>query len=423
MSKNEILYYPFLSLLCFLSWNSPVFGTKYLASKPIRTIQGLEAAPWEKVECWRDNSPYFKEEKFLPTTAHLAHSIFGNAVFKGFGTQTPHSSYFLLHYGKNWQKKKKRPVLLVHGAASDATRSFGARYFDGSLGLLFTLEKKGYPVFAITFPNAQGNLFYQSEHISNALKIITQKTGFRKINIICHSAGGISTRMYLTSFRQKWGTPYQKNVYKVIFVATPHKGIDFIFRHPVAFIRFAAYGMPCPWDWYKYMGDMKDKNLFCGAYPMQLQLLFDLTKDYPLKKGEPDWYTTFYGGKGYISKSRGIRKAIALGGYHMARLRKRPFPKDIQVYLMAGTKKKLKYHSLQGRIEEEIGEYHGESDGILFLKSALDIQGLKKVGAKIMDYKVFPMNHVELLYLKEAQKWILEKLEEKNGYKKVAKKK
>jgi hypothetical protein len=195
-------------------------------------------------------------------------------------------------------------------------------------------------------------------------------------------------------------------VRKVIFVATPHKGIDFIFRHPIAFIRFWAFGMPCPWDWYSQM-NISATNLFCGAYPMQLQLLNDLSGDYRLKPGEIDWFTTYHGGKGHVSKSRGIREAMRMGGNLIAKVRSADFSKDIDVYLVAGTKKALKYHDLQGKTQEEDGEYHGESDGILFLKSAIDIENLKKCKANVIGHKVFPMNHVELLFYNESVNWII----------------
>ena len=406
--KRWICYFTLL-----WGWWVTLQGTSQLGSKPVRTIHAPQCYPWERIECWEDKSPYFHREKFLSTTAHLKKSLFGRGIYEAFQTTTPHSRFFLLHYAKGWQKTKyPYPVLLVHGASSDATRSYAGYYFDGSPGLMFRLRRAGFAVFAITFPNPQGNLFFQREHIANALKIIRKRTKAKKVYIICHSAGGIATRMYLVNMKKRWGTPYQKDVAKVIFVGTPHKGIDFIFRHPIAFIRFHAYGMPCPWDWYAPMGDMRKRNLFCGAYTMQLQLLYDLTNEYPLRAGEPDWRTTYYGGRGHLSVSRGIKEAIRLGDFHMMRLRRKRFPRDLKVYLVAGTKQRLKYHNLQGKVEEEVGEYHGRSDGIVFLKSALDLPGLRKVGAQIADYKVLPMNHVELLYLEESCRWMVQKLEE-----------
>ncbi len=372
-----------------------------------RTLSEQECWPWQRLECWSDPEPAFEQETFNSHTEHLPLSIFGVGIPEAFGgTRRPHSRNFLLHYAPGWDTPTRDvPVLLVHGCQSDATRSFASTWFDGRPGLMPFLSARGFAVFAITFPCGQGDLYFQAQHIGNAIEVIKERTGADKVDVVAHSAGGIAARMYLTGVRKSWGRRYQKDIRKLIFAATPHQGLDFTFRHPIAFVRFHAYGMPAPWDWYQPMGALED-NIFAPAYRMQLMLLADLSDLHPLNQKEVDWHTTWHGGEGYVSRSRGLKQAIAEGGDHMAQVRAARFPRRTDIYLLAGTRHELQYIDLGGAQQLEEGEYDGPSDGLVFLESATDPDGFANNGARLRETQVMPCNHVELLFLEEPQTWI-----------------
>lgn len=385
-------------------------ATDDLVDDPVRVLEGRRAAPWQRIECRVDRNAHFQQEKFLSTTSHKRdpgepdHHIAG-----AFGTPEPHSKKFLLHYGPGWSDaERSTPILLVHGAGSNATASFGKEYLNGNKGLLFHLAEAGHPVFGITFPNPQGNLYYQTEHLANAISIIKRKTGAEEVDVLGHSSGGLSIRMYLTGMKKSWGTSYRRDIRRVIFAGTPHLGIDFVFRHPLAFVQFREEGVPSPWDWWIQEGDLTDKNVFSGAFPLQLQMLNDLDALdlYPLKSVEPDWYTTYYGGQGFVSRSRGIFQGMKAGGNHMDKLMKQEFSGDARVYVLAGTDPFMKYRDEDGEIQKQRGEYQGTSDGIVFLKSARAVEHLRKLGANIAGGKTMDINHVELIFGDQAIRWI-----------------
>lgn len=382
------------------------------SADPVRTLTGDECVPWERIECHENSLVKFPQEVFLPETQHRAQSAHGKGIVEAFGgNAAPHSRYFLLHYAPGWEQATQPvPVLLVHGAASNATLSWAGTWFDGSSkGLMQYLSERGYAVFAVTFPCGQGDLYYMTEHVARAVEIVRERTKAARVDLIGHSLGGIVARMYVTGMRLHGG-PNRVDVRRVLFLGTPQRGLDLAFRHPIAYQRFGSYGMPAPWTFYKVEGDITARSIYGGAYRAQLQLLADLTDLHRLSEAEMDWYTTWYGGEGYVSKSKGIKEAIKLGGDHMAKLRARRFPADVDVYVLAGKKNLMKYVNKAGQVLEEVGEYDGPCDGIVFVKNAADEEGLKAAGARLRAVEVLDLNHVELLYLEAAKSWVEGKL-------------
>lgn len=376
-----------------------------VAADPVRTLEGEACVPWERIECHENRGVDFVQETFLPETEHLKKSVHGKGVVEAFdGDASPHSKYFLLHYGIKWKEATQPvPVLLLHGASSNATLSFAGKYFNGASGLMQSLSEQGYAVFAVTFPCGQGDLFFMREHVARAIEIVRERTGAKEVDVVAHSLGGVVARMLVTGMKLAKGRPYAGEVRRLVFVGTPHRGIDLTFRHPIAYQRFYQYGTPSPWTFYKPQGDVAAHSIYGGAYKAQLQILADLSGIIPLSQAEMDWYTTWHGGKGYASESKGIREAIRMGGDHIEKLGRMKFPRDVEVYVLAGKRNVVRYVALTGQQLEEPGEYDGPSDGILFVASAADEEGLKKAGARLLGIAVVEMNHVELLYLEEAK--------------------
>ncbi|MBI5367783.1 MAG: alpha/beta fold hydrolase [Planctomycetes bacterium] len=376
----------------------------------VRTVNGDACAPWESIECYENSGLAFPQETFLAETEHRASSKHGGGIVEAFGgTARPHSKYFLLHHAPRWREATQPvPVLLVHGAASNATLSFAGTYFDGGKGVMQYLVERGYAVFAVTFPCGQGDLYFMAEHVARAIAIIREKTGAKKVDLVGHSMGGVVVRMVVTGMRLR--SAPAPEVRRAVFVATPHHGIDLAFRHPIAYQRFGSYGTPAPWTFYKVEGEITERSIYAPAFRAQQQILMDLTDLHRLSEMEMDWYTTYQGGTGFVSKSKGIREAIKLGGHHMEKLRARPFPRELDVFVLAGKKNLVKYVTKAGQILEEAGEFDGPCDGILFVKSAADEENLRACGARLRDLAVLDLNHVELLYIEEGKAWIESKL-------------
>ncbi|MBI3268509.1 MAG: alpha/beta fold hydrolase [Planctomycetes bacterium] len=377
-------------------------------SEPVRVLTGDACVPWGKIECHEDIGITFPQEPFLPETEHHVSSKHGKGIVEAFDNNPrPHSKYFLLHEAAGWEKATHPvPVLFVHGAATNATLSFAGTYFDGSQGLMQYLSERGYAVFALTMPCGQGDLFYMTEHLARAIDLVRARTKASQVDLVAHSMGGIVARMYVTGMRLRGGASYRGDVRRVVFVGTPHRGIDLTFRHPIAYQRFGSYGVPAPWTFYKPEGEITERSIYGPAFRAQLQLLFDLTDVHRLSEMEMDWYTTFNGGTGFVSKSKGIREAIKMGGNHMEKLRARRFPASVEVSVLAGRKNLVKYVTKSAQILEEVGEFDGPCDGLLFVKSGADEEGLRAAGARLTAREVLDLNHVELLYLEPGKAWI-----------------
>jgi hypothetical protein len=82
---------------------------------------------------------------------------------------------------------------------------------------------------------------------------------------------------------------------------------------------------------------------------------------HPIPSLEPDWYTTYHGGQGFISESSGIDRAIAKGGSFMAKLREKPVDPKVEVAVLAGD---------QADMTTVLNENSGPSDGVVFVASA-----------------------------------------------------
>jgi hypothetical protein len=114
-----------------------------------------------------------------------------------------------------------------------------------------------------------------------------------------------------------------------------------------------------------------------------------------------DVKTTYEGGKGKVSHSLGIDKAIKQGGDLVAKLEKTGVDRRIQVVLLAGSK-----NAIMGFT----GERRGPSDGLLLVRSALATDGITRAGAKVLRRDVLNLSHIELVYAEPALKWVEEAL-------------
>jgi|GEM_PF-2126419 len=114
-----------------------------------------------------------------------------------------------------------QPVLLVHGAMSDAT----AWHFND---MVDDLMSRGYRFWTFQYPNV-GDLRESGWAFGHALRAMTRETGplYNRVPVIAHSMGGVMTRTYLEGLgRDPWGgvAPVDDLVSHLITSGSPHQG-------------------------------------------------------------------------------------------------------------------------------------------------------------------------------------------------------
>ena len=128
-------------------------------------------------------------------------------------------------------------------------------------------------------------------------------------------------------------------------------------------------------------------------FPGQRQLLANLSQEHSLSMVEPDWYTTYHGGVGFSSTSKGIDYYVEQGENVIARLNDNPPNSDIEVAVLAGNR---------ANIPGILNEYTGPSDGLVFVDSALEMPE----GTNLVAQDVLPLHHKALISDPKGQDWI-----------------
>ncbi|MGI6452124.1 MAG: esterase/lipase family protein [Syntrophomonadaceae bacterium] len=350
---------------------------------------------WDRVEHCYIQGCDFPTEKFCKENQHLDQDI-----ILSFGSPCPGSDEYLLHYAPGWDSNRnKMPVLLVPGAGLNAT-SFADLYGMGYKGILQQLVELDYRVFAITFSHPHGDNYIQAEQLAHAIERIKEVTGSPKADIVAHSKGGIASRLFLSGMGK---TPYKGQVRRFIMLGVPNLGTDFSFRQPLInyLIYISGSNGVVSWDKIMLLGNMVDiseRSIYGdGCFPGQSQLLYRWDDVYELDMLQQDWWTTYYGGQGFISNSRGIDVAIQEGGSLIEKLEKKGLEPEIEFAVLAGDNHY--FNALPG-------EATGVSDGLIFAESALNTAGMAKRGSILINKEVFHVNHMEFLYNSRVGRWI-----------------
>lgn len=356
---------------------------------------------WERVELQQVEKLEGQQELFCPQNEHQDLDII--ACFQ---TATPASKYYLLHYAPGWDSNRhQNPILLVPGAGLDAN-SFTDLYAMGYDGLQQQLLALGYRVFAITFSHTHGDNFIQAEQIAAAISRICSVTGKDQIDLVAYSKGGSAARIYLSGLSD---TPYRGDIRRYIMLGTPNQGVDFPFRNPLFnyVIYISGSNGVLAWDKILSFGTMVEvsqRSIYRdGAFPGQCQLLYRWDDTYELDMLQQDWWTTYYGGSGLISHSRGIDQAIADGGNLVERLDAVGLEPGIDFYVLAGDNNVFNAFP---------GDESGPGDGLVFLESVLYTDGLARRGATLRTKDILPVNHLEFLYSRPVARWVGSKLGE-----------
>jgi len=356
---------------------------------------------WEWVELQQVEKLEGQQELFCPQNEHQDLDII--ACFQ---TAMPSSNYYLLHYAPGWDcNLHQNPILLVPGAGLDAN-SFTDLYAMGYDGLQQQLLALGYRVFAITFSHTHGDNFIQAEQIAAAISRICSVTGKDQIDLVAYSKGGSAARIYLSGLSD---TPYRGDIRRYIMLGTPNQGVDFPFRNPLFnyVIYISGSNGVLAWDKILSFGTMVEvsqRSIYRdGAFPGQCQLLYRWDDTYELDMLQQDWWTTYYGGSGLISHSRGIDQAIADGGNLVERLDAVGLEPGIDFYVLAGDNNVFNAFP---------GDESGPGDGLVFLESVLYTDGLARRGATLRTKDILPVNHLEFLYSRPVARWVGSKLGE-----------
>lgn len=423
MKKFAALFIAFYLVIFF---TGPCFAADTFVNKPVTTVGPDEAAPWAKIECLYDSAPGFTAEEFHPKCVQ-SHTV----LKKAFSGEKPHSSFFLLHYAPGWDAKTdKTPVLLVHGAGSHAFHSWSHPYYMEAPdpknidkpGLMQFLASKGYPVFAVTFSHPHGDNFLQAQQLANAItRIKTVRNGGAdfKVDIVCHSKGAMATRIYLSDIsslydKYKWITPFRNDVRKVVFVASPLKGLDTSFRYYAygLTVLIKDIGAPMAPKSLVYMGGIIDLRDYNQKFPGQDQMLNNWVRDgigFTSQSYTSDMNLTMHalynGGDTTLLCSDGIDAAIKKAGSVIETLCEKGIAPSVKAYILAGTKQEIDHVQI-GLWKIPVGEMAAASDGVLFLRSAIYKRGLTARGAQVAEVKTLKTHHVGLIVLPEALNFI-----------------
>ncbi len=370
---------------------------------------------WAQVERWRDNSSLFAPDDYLSDGRNNQDGP--RATF--FGTTQPASSRFLLYYAPGWNTGSKPvPVLLVHGANDNADRAWAAPNSGSncgatpcpSTGMMQALAGQGYRVFAINFANKQGDNYYWSETISDAVEIIKTRTGAAQVDVVAWSKGAFAARQYASSVYKTGGTPYAGNIRRLVLLGGPNKGLDYTFRHgilpsigayplcgvnangPAAHSTLLCYGV-----WSSHP-ELTIYTTSSGNYfPGQKQMLYRWDGLYGLDTAQQDWYTTYYGGWGYASYSDGIDVAVNQGSL-VNTIRSHGIAAGVRTYLYCGG---------MNDIPGIYNEATGPSDGLVFTASCSDTTGISTLGGKVTNNS---LNHLKLAWnssvVGQVQSWL-----------------
>jgi pimeloyl-ACP methyl ester carboxylesterase len=377
-------------------------GAHYTIDKTI-----VKSQHWAKLERLSSTYGRFPVEHARPNGRQSDPEI-----VQAFGTDMPASRDVVLHYAEGWDKGTGTPVLLVHGSILDATAEWVTPH--GKEGLVKTLTDRGMRVFAVTFAHRHGDNELWAEQIANAIARIKEVTGAKQVDVVSHSKGTVAARAYASNVKLPWMQEYHHDIRRMVLLGGPNMGIDFAFRHPLVNLGLypekdqTLFNAPMVWTHMIAFGIWTDTGKYTlwkdqGDYfPGQAQMLYKWDKTYPLPKLEPDWYTTYYGGRGFISESRGIDKAIEEGGHFIDQLRAHPLDKGIELAVLAGD---------QANMANILNEKCGPSDGVVFVKSATATDDMIKGGAKLLDKEVMPLNHMDLVISPKAKNWVADLLQ------------
>lgn len=411
---------------------------------------------WNAVERWEDPDRELFHAESFNFGIEWKDTDASPWIASAFETPRPSSSSFLLHVGLHEPTATGTPILMVPGAGDNGSRGF--------VTLATKLDRTNRPVFALTFAHPHGDVFLQAETVADAIAVIRARTGAEQVDVVAHSKGGLAVAVYAAhgsdfgaGAYDTVGSRYEGNIRRLVLVASPLGGVDTSYRwtglNLYALTPESAIS-PTSWDRYYpnttavplVFDSLADQDFLpdgADLFPGQRQLL--RRQDAPLPGSQAwlglyalqsDWYTTYEGGTGLVSRSDGIDAAIAAGGDLIDRLAAVGIDPDIEVFQLAGTSPLMpngddalasQFAQLGGVVDWAdlvsdidahgipleadadtlagleggqlvLGEISDRSDGLVFLASALDDRAITARGGAVVESTVADLSHLDLLY-------------------------
>jgi triacylglycerol lipase len=396
-----------VALLVLAAAPAPATPRPRRGERAPRVVVPCESARWARIERLELADERLVQERFIPLIEHHDPEVL--AAFGG--DPSPPSSHVLLHVAKgNEGATDPVPVLLVHGAGVTANHCWADRPVEQPYeGLAARLVRSGRKTFAVTYAHPHGENAMQAEALTHAIDRVRELTGAAQVDLVAWSKGGMSARIYLSDAGPDWATGYRGDVRRYVMLGTPNGGIDVSFAYPNLNYWVLEHRSPAPLSWTRclYRGawiDTPDQSLYgVGAFPGQAQMVARFDQRYGRTKasGQFDVDATYDGGRGVVSVSLGIDRAIADGGDLIARLKKKPIHPDVELCVLAGT------HTW---IAGEVGERRGPSDGLVLVASVFDTDPMTRRGARLVRRDLRAFNHLQLAYDPRANDWVVDAL-------------
>ncbi|MGB1014070.1 MAG: esterase/lipase family protein [Nannocystaceae bacterium] len=373
---------------------------------------------WSKVERWND--PRAIPQMDFPPDGRG--DVVGQRLVFFDNDPQPASSRFLLYYAPGWDAGgEDPPLVLVHGANDSPDRAWANPNESGAYGcgdtvcpdtgMMQALAKAGHRVFAIGFGHRQGDNRIAAQLLRDAIAVVKERTGSEQVDVVGWSMGAISARMYVSSVGGPYSDPYQGDVRKLILVGGPNAGFDYIFRHgihhdslvypecagplmaPVVNAPSPHLASTCFGFQYEHP-ELSINTVTDGDfYPGQKQMLARWDDIYDIPIINQDWYTTYYGGDGFVSSGLGIDVAMGQGSL-IEDILDAGIPASVSTYLLCG--------DTEGNPSKEIpllpNEVSGPSDGVVFFDSCADETGIGTVAGSTR----ITQNHLKLGWHPEA---------------------
>ncbi|HEX4703361.1 MAG TPA: lipase [Pseudonocardiaceae bacterium] len=344
---------------------------------------------WDSVEHWNDTDTAW------PATHYLSDGRQNQTAEPAtlFGSAQPPGSQFLLYRAPGWQTNPGAAVLLVMGANDDVDREYSDPAAGGAgtcgvlscptTGLMQFLTNAGYRVFAVNFADTQGDNYEWAQTISDALSRVKAETGTSSVDLVSWSKGAFAARMYVASVAPSWGRSYQGDVAKLVLIGNPNGGLDYTFAHgtegnPLIYPECGgSLNGPSPSQSYVCFGFLySEPNLSADSvfFTGQRQMFARWDGTFGVDETQDDWFTTYYGGTGFISISKGIQESIGKGAL-VAKIQATTVPASVPTYLLCGGSPTL------------IGFYNenrGPNDGVVFDQSCEATTGIGNVAGLTM---------------------------------------
>ncbi len=376
---------------------------------------------WAGVERWVSDNPGFEQEQYFPDARSEQTSQ--RLDFFAFDP-TPHSSAVLLYVAPGWEEavaNGRTPILLAHGANDNADRAWANPGESGDFGcgasrcpnegLMQALVAAGYPVFAVSMPHSQGDNFYWSEQIHNAIRLIRQRTCAPQVDLIGWSKGAFAARMYVSSVVEDWGTAYADDVRKLVLIGGPNLGFDYLFRYGTAhnlgvWPPAGAIHAPVPHETQLVGGlpvDLSEYAIWETAagdyFRGQRQMVAMWVDEYPLTYladnglgpyATVDTLSTYWGEGDYtglFAQGRGIQFTIDQGSL-VEPIVEAGIPATVETYLLCS-----EITSMGAYIPGIPNEIAGPSDGVVFVDSCAAPDG---IGTLVEAEVLIDVNHLQL---------------------------